>query len=128
MPAAVSILYQKNGVNFKTTVFQVVLSGSYPGDPGEIVTLTSSALNPGATTVIGPQGTAKLGARVAASQLGGFKAELKPTAIAGQYGLTFWYGGTSSGTPPAELETAAYPASISGGLLTVEIDHDLQGY
>ncbi len=122
MAALVTIAYQKNGVNFKTTVFNIALSGNYPGDPGEVVTLTSAASNPQARTVTGPSGKAKLGPRIGASQLGGYKAELKPTATDGQYDLSFW---TSGGT---ELAGGAYPATISGGLLTVEIDHDLQGY
>lgn len=122
MAAAVSVLYQKNGVNFKTTVFQIALSANYPGDPGEVVTLNSQSPNPSAQTVTGPGGTAKLGAAIRSSQLGGYKAELKPTATAGQYDLSFW---TSGGT---QLGAGAYPATISGGLLTVEIDHDLQGY
>jgi hypothetical protein len=122
MAAAVAILYQKNGVNFKTTVFGITPSGNYPGDPGEVVTLTSLSANTAAQTVSGPGGTAKLGAAVAASQLGGYKAELKPTATAGQYNLSFW---TSGGT---ELGAGAYPAAISGGVLTVEVDHDMQGY
>jgi hypothetical protein len=121
MAAAVTTIYQKAGKNFKTTVFGIVLSGNYPGDPGEVVTLTSAASNPTSTTVTGPGGTAKLGARIGASQLGGWKPELKPTATAGQYDLSFWNGTT-------ELTAEAYPAAISGGLLTVEIDHDLQGF
>lgn len=121
MAAAVQILYQKSGKNFKTTVFGITLSGNFPGDPGEVVTLNSSAANPQATTVDGPAGTAKLGARIGASQLGGWKPELKPAVTPGQYDLSFWNGTT-------ELTAIAYPAAISGGLLTVEIDHDLQGF
>jgi hypothetical protein len=120
MPAAVKVLYQKRGVNFKTTVFGITLSGIYPGDPGEVVTLTSAASNPSATTVTGPSGAAALGAKVAAEQLGGWAAQLTPTATAGQYDLSFWNGTT-------ELTNIGYPAVISGGLLTVEVDHDLQG-
>ena len=62
MAAVAKILYQKRGVNFKTTVFGITLSGTYPGDPGEVVTLTSAASNPSATTVTGPSGAAALGA------------------------------------------------------------------
>ena len=120
MAAAVKILYQKRGVNFKTTVFGITPSGNYPGDPGETVTLTSAAPNSSATTCTGPNGAAPLGAKVAAQQLGGWAAQLTPTATAGQYTLSFWNGTT-------ELTAEAYPAVISGGLLTVEIDHDLQG-
>lgn len=121
MPAAVKVLYEKHGVNYKRTVFGITLSGSYPGDPGEVVTLTSAAPNPQARVVTGPGGASQLGAEIGASQLGGWKAELKPTATAGQYDLSFWNGTT-------ELTAIAYPAAISGGLLTVEIDHNLQGY
>ena len=121
MAAAVKILYQKHGVNFKTTVFGITLSGNYPGDPGEVVTLTSAASNPSAVNCTGPNGAAPLGgAVVAIQQTGGWAPQLKPTATAGQYNLSFWNGTT-------ELTATGYPAAISGGLLTVEIDHDLQG-
>ena len=121
MAAAVKSLYEKRGVNFKTTVFQITLSGNYPGDPGETVPLTAaSAANPGAVTVTGPSGAAPIGAAVRCNQLGGWRAEVKPTATAGQYNLSFWNGTT-------ELTNIAYPAVISGGLLTVEVDHYLAG-
>ena len=120
MAAVAKILYQKRGVNFKTTVFGITLSVNYPGDPGEVVTLTSAASNPSATTCTGPNGDAPLGAKVGAQQLGGWAAQLTPTATPGQYNLSFWNGTT-------ELTATGYPAAISGGLLTVEIDHDLQG-
>jgi hypothetical protein len=127
MAAAVKVLYEKRGVNFKTTVFGITLSGNYPGDPGEVVTLTaSSASNPGAVTCDGPNGNAPIGAVVSSSQLGGYKAEVKPTATPGQYDLSFWFGGSGSANPQ-ELAAGAYPAGISGGLLTVAVDYNLQG-
>lgn len=123
MAAAVSVAYEKRGTNFKTTVFSLAMSGNYPGDPGEVVTLTDLASNPAARTVTGPGGAAVLGgANIAIQQLGGYTAQFKPTATAGQYNLSFW---TSGGT---ELGAGAYPAAISGGALTVEVDHSLQGY
>lgn len=120
MAAAVKILYQKSGKNFKSTVFQITPSGNYPGDPGESVTLTSAASNASATTVTGPQGAPPVPPRMGASQLGGYKAELKDTGN-GTFDLSFWNGDT-------ELAAGAYPAVISGGVLTVEVDHDLQGF
>lgn len=123
MAAAVKVLYEKVGRNFKTTVFGITLSGNYPGDPGEVIKLTNAASNPEATTVTGPVGAAPLGgARVSVSQLGGYKPELKPTANAGEYDLSFWTSGAT------ELAGGAYPAGISGGVLQVEVDHALQGY
>lgn len=123
MAAAVTIKYQKRGVNFKTTVFQIALTGSYAGP--EVVSLTSAASNPGATTVDGPAGTGKLAPRVALSFASGTSgtadpgitsAQLIPTATAGQYNLLL-LNGTS-------LISGAY---TNTPIVTVEIDHDMQG-
>ena len=54
MANAVTAVYQKQGINFKSTVFNIALSGSYAGP--EVVTLTSAASNPSAATVTGPAG------------------------------------------------------------------------
>jgi hypothetical protein len=121
MAAAVTIIYQKSYRNGKRTIFKVVLSGNYPGDPGESVTLTSAASNQSAQTVTGPGGAAKLGGvSQEITQLGGWQPVFVPTATAGVYNLQFWNGTT-------ELTAEAYPAAISGGVLVVGVDHDLQG-
>lgn len=109
-----TVLYQKTGVNFKTTVFNIALSGANAAP--EVVTLTAAASNPQARTVTGPQGAAKLPPRVSGGPAG-YVASLVPTATAGQYDLTFAYGAT------------AFAGNFAAGaFVTVEIDHDLQGY
>ena len=122
MSAAVKAMYQKVGKNFKTSVFQITMSGNYPNN-GETVTLTAAAAsNSGVTTITGPNGAPPLGGAVpTVQQLGGWQANLVPAATPGQHTLTFWNGTT-------QLAAGAYPAAISGGVLEVEIDHDLQGY
>ena len=46
MANAVTAFYQKQGINFKSTVFNIALSGNYAAP--EVVTLTSAASNPSA--------------------------------------------------------------------------------
>src|SRR5271165_3390139 len=119
MPAAVTVQYQKVGLNFKRTLFNIVLSGTYP-TLGETVTLTSGASNPQATTISGPSGTPKLGgASGEIVQLGGWQPTLTPTTN-GAYTLQFWNGTT-------QLTNISYPAAISGGVLVVAVDHEMQG-
>ena len=118
MANTVTILYQKAGKNFKTTVFNIALSGNYAAP--EVVTLTSAASNPGTTTVTGPSGSPKLPPRIGAVQAGGgqngYVGQLKPTATAGQFDLTLYEGNTAF--------NGAYTA---GDYVTVEVDHDMQG-
>jgi hypothetical protein len=116
MAAAVKILYEKVGKNFKTTVFGITLTGNYPGNPGEVVTLTSGASNPQATTVTGPSGAPPLPPTVTASTISGYVPTLTATATPGQFDLSFAYGATAF--------AGAYAANSS---VTVEVDHDLQG-
>jgi hypothetical protein len=117
MAEAVTIVYQKSGRNFKTTVFNIALTGAYAAP--EVVTLTSAASNPSGTTVTGPGGAAKIPPRITLVNLPTVvDAQLVPTATAGQYNLTL---NTATGTP----FSGNYPANASA---TVEIDHDLQGF
>ncbi len=115
MANAVTIAYQKNGVNFKTTVFNIALTGNYAAP--EVVTLTSAASNPSARTNTGPSGTAPLGAVPTFGGVPGYAATLTPTATPGQYNLTFSAGGAAL--------AGAYPGGTQP--LGVEIDHDMQG-
>ncbi len=115
MANAVSVAYQKHGANFKSTVFNIALSGNYAAP--EVVTLTSAASNPKAQNVTGPAGAAVLGAVPTFGGVPGYEASLTPTATAGQYNLTFAYGATAL--------NGAYPAGTQ--TLGVEVDHDLQG-
>jgi hypothetical protein len=122
MASAVTAAYEKHGVNFKTSVFNIALTGNYTAG-GEVVTLTSAASNPAARTITGPNGAPQLPPRVVAYQVGGspiadgYVANLTPTATAGQYKLTFAQGAT--------LFTGAYSA---GDFALIEVDHGLQGY
>jgi hypothetical protein len=120
MANTVTIKYQKRGVNFKTTVFQIALTGSYAGP--EVVTLTSAASNPGATTADGPAGTAKLPPRITSisgtALVGISGGQLVPTGTPGQYNLTLYNGATSAPI------SGAYSNSP---VLIVEVDHDMQG-
>lgn len=112
-----TILYQKNGTNFKTTVFNIALTGSYAAP--EVMTLTSSASNPAAQTVTGPSGAAKWQPRLTLVNLPTVVAwNLTPTATAGQYNLVL---NTATGT----AFSGAYPSNAA---VIIEIDHDLQGY
>lgn len=121
MANSVKVLYQRNGVNFKTTVFQITLTGSYAAP--EVVTLTSASPNPAAQTVTGPAGAAKIPPVVASisgsAEVGISGAQLLPTATAGQYDLYLFNGATTSPI------SGAYSNSP---VVIVEIDHDLQGY
>jgi hypothetical protein len=114
MANLVTILYQKHGVNFKSTVFKIALSGANAAP--EVVTLTSAASNPSAQTVTGPAGAAPLPARITSSNVSGYVPDLVPTATPGQYNLTFAAAAVAFAGPFAE-----------GATVTVEIDHDLQG-
>lgn len=120
MANLVTVAYEKVGKNFKTTIFNVALSGNYAAP--EVVTLTTAASNPAARTVTGPNATPPLPPCPCSLVLGGnaangYIAKLFPTATPGQYNLTFAYGATAF--------AGAYSA---GDNLTVEVDHTLQGY
>jgi hypothetical protein len=114
MANAVTILYQKHGVNFKSTVFNIALSGNYAAP--EVVTLTSAASNPTAQTVTGPSGAASIPPRITSSNVSGYVPNLVATATAGQYNLTLAYGATAF--------NGAYAA---GANITVEVDHNMAG-
>lgn len=117
MAAAVTIKYEKSGRNFRTTIFNIALTGSYAAP--EVVTLTSASPNPSATTVTGPGGAAKLLPRVTLVNLPTVVSNtLLPTATAGQYNLVLL---TATGT----AFSGAYPANAA---VQVEIDHGLQGF
>ena len=122
MASAVTVAYEKHGTNFKTSIFNVALSGNYTAG-GEVLTLTSAASNPQARTITGPSGAPPIPPRVVAFQVGGspiadgYVANLTSTATPGQYKLTFAQGAT--------LFTGAYSA---GDFAVVEVDHALQGY
>lgn len=111
-----TITYQKTGTNFKTTIFNVALTGNHANP--EVMTLTSGTANPSATTVTGPAGAAKIAPRVRLVNLPTVVAwNLVPTATAGQYNLTLL---TATGTE----FSGAYPANAAA---IVEIDHGMQG-
>ncbi len=119
MANTTTIAYEKSGRNFKTTVFNVALTGNYAAP--EVVTLTSAASNPAARTVTGPNGASPLPPVIAALQVGGgangYVPQLKATATPGQYNLTFVQG-----------VTAFAGAYTAGDFVTIEVDHTLQGY
>lgn len=115
-----TVAYEKVGKNFKTTVFNIALSGNYAAP--EVVLLTSQASNPAARTVTGPNGAPPIPPRVVALVLGGnavngYVGKLFPTATPGQYNLTFAFG-----------TTAFAGAYTAGDYAIVEVDHGLQGY
>lgn len=122
MPAALAVLYQRRHVNSKKLLVGVTLSGSYPGDPGEVLNLVGGSIpNASAKVVTGPSydsTTPTLPPKIGAQSLGGWTATLKNTGTAGQYNLQFWNGTT-------QLTNIAYPAVISGGQLTLELEFDL---
>ena len=121
MAATATLLYQKNGVNFKTTVVQIAFSGNYPGDPGEVLSLLAKdLLNAGAQTVTGPNGFPATPPRVSSTQSGGWQMQLKPTATAGQYDVSLWNGTT-------ELTATGYAAAVTAGVFIVELDHSEMG-
>jgi hypothetical protein len=131
MASALKVLYQRENGNSKTLIVGVAVIGNYPGDPGEVVNLTAGLIpNPNAKTITGPNYSASalpsLPPKIGAEALGGYQAQLLPTAAniagtaPGQYALSFWNG-------VAELGAGAYPAVISGGTLTLELEFDLQG-
>jgi hypothetical protein len=113
MANAVTILYQKHGVNFQSTVFNIALSGNYAAP--EVVTLTSAASNPAAHTVTGPSGAAMLPPRITSNNVSGYVPNLVATATAGQYNLTL-----------AAAAVAFNGAYAAGANITVEIDHAMQ--
>lgn len=122
MAAIATLLYEKHGVNSKTNVVQVVFTGSYPGDPGEVVSfLAKDLLNPAARTISGGNGFPPIPPRVSSTQSVGWQMQLKPTAVAGQYDVSLWNGTT-------QLTAIAYAAGILAGVFIVELDHGLQGY
>lgn len=121
MANLVTVAYEKVGKNFKTTVFNVALSGNYAAP--EVVLLTTAASNPAARTVTGPSGAPPIPPRVTSSIVGGIAAngfvpKLIATATPGQYDLTFTQGA-------ATQFAGAYSA---GDYATIEVDHGLQGY
>lgn len=124
------VLYQRESGNSKTLIVGVTLSGNYPADPGEVVTLQAGSIpNPNAKTVTGPSYNSvspTIPPKIGAQALNGYIAQLVPTATAGQFNLQFWLGG-SGAAAPTELAAGAYPAAISGGTLTLELEFDLQG-
>lgn len=116
MANTATVLYQKNGVNFKTSVFNLALTGAYAT---ETFTLTSATSNPNAQTITGPAGAAKWQPRVTLVNLPNVVAyALLPTATAGQYTLALY---TATGSV---VLTGNYPANAAA---IIEIDHDLQG-
>lgn len=115
MAAALKVLKQKRGVNFETLVVQITLSGNYPGTPGEVISLNGATIpNTGAQVVTGPSVNPLIPPRCNSS-LGGWQAQLTPTANPLEYDLAFFNG-------TVQLTAIAYPAVISGGVLTIEID------
>jgi hypothetical protein len=114
MANTVTAVYQKHGVNFKSTVFNIALSGNYAAP--EVVTLTSAASNPSAQPVTGPAGTPPLPPRVTSSNVSGYVPNLVATATPGQFNLTLYAA--------AVAFSGAYAA---GANITVEVDHNLQG-
>ncbi len=126
MPVTLTLLRQLRGVNFKKTVIQAVMSGSFPGGAGgEVVNLNASALlNPSGLNLTGPNPSdSTLPAVVAAQAIGGWQAQLAPIpGSPNQFNLTFW---TANASAPLELSAGAYPAAISGGTLTFEQEWDL---
>jgi|SRR5579859_7600529 len=122
MAAAVSVLRQKNGVNFKTTVFNIALTGNYVNPTGETISLlASTASNPNGISVTGPNiGDTTNPPVVAAQSLAGYQAQLAPTATPGQYTLTLWNGNSQAASNPyATLFGATTP------VLTIEQDFNL---
>lgn len=119
MANQVTTVYQKNGNNFKTTSYNVALSGNYAAP--EVVDLRPvNALNPQAQPITGPNGTPPIPPRVTACQVGGgqngYVPQLKATATPGVYDLSFVQG-----------VTAFNGAYTAGDFVTIEADHDLQG-
>lgn len=128
MANALKVLFQRESGNSKTLIVGVTLSGNYPGDPGEVLTLQAGAIpNPNAKTQTGPSYnslTPSVPPKIGAQALGGYLAALVPTATIGQFDLRFYFGG-SGNAAPQELAAGAYPAAISGGTLTLELEFDL---
>lgn len=115
MANATKVLVQKRGVNFKTLVVLIVLSGAYVTITGESVNLTGALIpNPAAQVVTGPSNAPLIPPRLSFS-LGGYTATLTATATPLVYKLQFWNG-------DVELASENYPAVISGGTLVVELD------
>jgi hypothetical protein len=116
MSATATVLYQKHGVNHKTTGVQIAFIGNYPGDPGEVVSLLAAdLLNPKALNLTGPNDFPDTPPRVSSTQSGGWQMQLKPTATAGQYDVSLWNGTT-------ELTATGYAAAVTGGVFIVELD------
>lgn len=120
MAATATLVNQKSGHNFKTTVVQVAFTGNYPGDPGEVVSfLAKDLINTAARNLTGPNGFPTTPPRVSSTQSGGWQMQLKPTATAGQYDVSLWNGTT-------QLTAIAYAAAILAGVFTAEFDHNVQ--
>ena len=121
MSVTATALYQNSGMNFKTTVVQLVFAGNYPGDPGEVLSLLAKdLLNPSALPITGPNGFPATPPRVSSTQSAGWQVQLKPTAVKGQYDVSLWNGTT-------ELTATGYAAGVTGGVFIVELDHTLSG-
>lgn len=117
MALARKVLKQIQMGNNKKLIIQLTLSGSYVQTTGEPCDITAANIpNPNGLAVTGPNELPRIPPKIGASQLGGYKAEFTPGSTAANGFLTFW---TSGGT---ELAAAPYPASISGGTLTLEVD------
>jgi hypothetical protein len=111
-----TVLFQKNYVNGKTSIFNVALTGSYAAP--ETFTLTSATSNPSAQTITGPGGNPRWQPRLTLVNLPTVVTwNLLPTTN-GAYTLALY---TASGT----AFSGAYPANAA---VIIEIDHDLQGY
>lgn len=114
MANTVTAVYQKSGMNFKATIFKILLTSNYAAP--EVVSLTSSASNPSAEPVTGPSGNGPLPPRIVSSNIAGYVPSLVSTGTPGQYDLTFAYGATAF--------SGAYAA---GAEVVVEVDHGLSG-
>lgn len=112
-----TVLYQRNYVNGKTSVFNVALTGNYAAP--EAFTLTSASSNPNSQTITGPNGAAKWQPKLTLVNLPTVVGwNLLQTGTPGNYTLALY---TASGT----AFSGAYPANAA---VIIEIDHDLQGY
>jgi len=116
----VVVLYEKVGKNFKTTKYQVNLTGNYAA-PESVDLRAGNATNTAARTVTGPNGAPPVPPSVTALQAGGggngYVGQLKATATPGVYNLTIIQG-----------VTAFNGAYTAGDFAIVEADHGLQGY
>jgi hypothetical protein len=124
MAVTLTLLRQLRGVNYKKSVIQAVMSGSYVNPTGELVNLNAaSVLNPSALDFTGPNPSdSSLPAVVAAQSIGGWQAQLAPVpGSPNQFNLTFWNGTTQLGSGTY----ASLAAAIASGILTFEQEWDL---